>query len=166
MSKKFEGIIRKELEVKADEILNKFKEDIYGNAGASIWLKNIDDLQGIINIMKSFEIGAVKEKIDNILGGFSDRNREYSISGCIRNGVSGSVLADFLIPIERKIESNMKKFALKSSIDGIKNVNSITIPYDEVLDCYEEKDEYNQQMVYVILKNGMRIDFECVGIRI
>ena len=51
-------------------------------------------------------------------------------------------------------------------MDGIKNVNDITIPYDEVLDCYEEKDECNQQMAYVILKNGMRIDFECVGIKI
>ena len=77
-----------------------------------------------------------------------------------------STIADFLIPIDRKIDSNERKFFLRSGMDGVKNVNDITIPYDEVLDCYEEKDEYNQQMVYVILKNGMRIDFECVGIKI
>lgn len=108
----------------------------------------------------------MKEKVENILGGFSDRNREYSIGGSIRNGVGGSTIADFLIPIDRKIESNEKKFVLRSGMDGVKNVNDIIVPYDEVLDCYEEKDEYNQQMVYVILKNGMRIDFECVGIKI
>lgn len=40
------------------------------------------------------------------------------------------------------------------------------IPFDEVLDCYEEKDEYNQQMTHVIMKNGMKVYFECVGMRI
>ncbi len=108
----------------------------------------------------------MKEKVDSILGGFSDRNREYSISGSIRNGLGGSIIANFLIPIDRKTESNERKFFLRSGIDGVKNVNDITIPYDEVLYCYEEKDEYNQQMAYVILKNGIRIDFECVGLKI
>ena len=60
----------------------------------------------------------------------------------------------------------MRGSNLKSNIGDIKSVNNILVPYDEVLDCYEERDEYNQQMVYVLLKNGMRIDFECVGLRI
>ena len=95
--------------------------------------------------MKNCGIDSAKEKVDNILGGFSDRNREYSISGCIRNGIGGNAIASFLIPIDRKIGSNERKFFLRSGMDGIKNVNDITIPYDEVLDCYEERDEYNQQ---------------------
>lgn len=166
MSKKYEEMTIEELGKEADKILNKFKEDIYGNVSASIWLKNIDNLQQIAKVMKNCGIDSVKEKVDNILGGFSDRNREYSISGCLRNGIGGNAIASFLIPIDRKIGSNERKFFLRSGMDGIKNVNDITIPYDEVLDCYEERDEYNQQMVYVILKSGMRIDFECVGIRI
>lgn len=166
MSKKYEEMTKEELGKKADEILNKFKDDICANTSVSIWMKNIDNLQEIVNVLKNYGISEVKEKVDNILGGFVDRNREYSISGCIRNGVGDSAIASFLIPIDRKIESNERKFFLRSGMDGIKNVNDITISYDEVLDCYEEKDEYNQQMVYVILKNGIRIDFECVGIKI
>lgn len=164
MSKKYEEMTREELGKEADEILKRFRIDTAANT--SVWIGDIDNLQKIVNAMKNYGISEVKEKVDNVLGGFLDRNREYSISGYITNSVGGSTIADFLIPIDRKIESNERKFFLRSGMDGIKNVNDITIPYDEVLDCYEEKDEYNQQMVYVILKNGMRIDFECVGIKI
>lgn len=165
MSKKYEEMTREKLGKEADEILKRFRNFCMGDS--PIWMSDdVNDLQKIVNAMKNYGISEVKEKVDNALGGFSDRNREYSISGCIRNGVGGSTIADFLIPIDRKIETNERKFFLRSGMDGIKNVNDITIPYDEVLDCYEEKDEYNQQMVYVILKNGMRIDFECVGMRI
>ena len=166
MAKKYEKMTREKLGKEADEILNKFKDDICANTSVSIWMKNIVNLQEIVNVLKNYGISEVKEKVDNALGGFSDRNREYSISGCIRNGVGGSTIADFLIPIDRKIKTNDRKFFLRSGMDGIKNVNDITIPYDEVLDCFEERDEYNQQMVYVILKNGIRIDIECVRIRI
>lgn len=166
MGKKYEEMTNEELGEKANEILEKFREDIYGNSGTTIYLKNISDLQEVINAMKNYGINLTKEKVDKILSGFSDRNREYSISGCIRNYVSGSVFSSFLIPIDRKTETNAKKFSFRSGMSDIENVNSISIPYDEVLNCYEERDEYNQQMVYVILKNDMRIDFECVGIRI
>lgn len=164
MAKKYGEMTREELGKEADEILKRFRIDTCG--GMPIWADDIVNLQEIVNVLKNYGISEVKEKVDNVLGGFIDRNREYSIGGCIRNGMGDSTIADFLIPIDRKIDSNERKFFLRSGMDGVKNVNDITIPYDEVLDCYEEKDEYNQQMVYVILKNGMRIDFECVGIKI
>lgn len=108
----------------------------------------------------------MKEKVENILGGFLDRNNDYAVTGNVSNGVSGNNISDFLIPIDRQYESAEKSFFLEGNIDDIKSVNRISIPYDEVLDCYEERDEYNQQMVHVILKNGISIDFECVGMRI
>lgn len=108
----------------------------------------------------------MKEKVENILGGFLDRNKDYAISGNISNGISGNHISDFWMTIDRQFGSNESVLYLKSNIGDIKSVNHILISYDEVLDCYEERDEYNQQMVYVILKNGMRIDFECVGVRI
>ena len=40
------------------------------------------------------------------------------------------------------------------------------IPFNEVLDGYEERDEYYQQIVHVILKNGVTICFECVGMKL
>lgn len=38
--------------------------------------------------------------------------------------------------------------------------------YNEIMDCYEELVEPSFQAVSVLLKNGMKIDFECVGIRV
>lgn len=108
----------------------------------------------------------MKEKVENILGGFLERNKDYAISGYIKDGGSGCIIANFIIPIDREIKINEKKFILESNMNDIKCANSITIPYDEVLACYEERDEYNQQMAYVILKNGMVIDFECIGMKI
>lgn len=108
----------------------------------------------------------MREKVESILGGFLHRNKDYAISGNISNGISGNPISDFWMTIDRQFGSNESVLYLKSNIGDIKSVNHILIPYDEVLDCYEERDEYNQQMVYVILKNGMRIDFECVGLRI
>ena len=108
----------------------------------------------------------MREKIESILGGFLERNKNYAISGNISNGVSGNPISDFLFPIDRQYGSTERVFYLKGNVGSIKSVNRVSIPYDEVLDCYEERDEYNQQMVYVILKNGIRIDFECVGIKI
>lgn len=108
----------------------------------------------------------MKEKVDSILGGFLERNKDYAISGNISNGISGNPISDFWMTIDRQYGTNESVLYMKSNIGEIKSVNHISIPYNEVMDCYEERDEYNQQMVYVILKNGMRIDFECVGMRI
>lgn len=108
----------------------------------------------------------MKEKIERILGGFLERNKDYAISGNISNSISGNPVFDFWMTIDRQYGSNESVLYLKSNIGNIKSVHHIMIPYDEVLDCYEERDEYNQQMVHVILKNSMMIDFECVGMRI
>lgn len=108
----------------------------------------------------------MKEKVESILGVFLDRNKDYAVSGYIRNGVSGNSISSFLIPMDRKVGLGEKKLSIESNVNEIKHVNDISIPYDEVMDCYEERDEYNQQMVQMILKNGMMIYFECVGMRI
>ena len=108
----------------------------------------------------------MKAKVDSILGGFLERNKDYAISGNISNGISANPIWAAWMTIDRQYGTNESVLYLKSNIGEIKSVNHISIPYDEVMDCYEERDEYNQQMVYVILKNGMRIDFECVGMRI
>lgn len=108
----------------------------------------------------------MKEKVESVLGGFLERNKDYAIGGNISNGISGNTISSFWMTIDRKYGSSESALYLKSNIGDIKSVNHILIPYDEVLDCYEEMDEYNQQMVYVILKNGMKIDFECVGMKI
>lgn len=108
----------------------------------------------------------MKEKVENILGGFLDRNKDYAISGNISNGISGNPIFDFLFPIDRQYGSTECFFYLKGNVGDVKSINRVSIPYDEVLDCHEERDKHGSQMVYVILKNGIKIDFECVGMQI
>lgn len=71
MSKKYEEMTREELGKKADEILERFRIDTCG--GMPIWTEDIANLYEIVNALKNYGIGTVKEKVDNILGGFSDR---------------------------------------------------------------------------------------------
>ena len=88
----------------------------------------------------------MKEKLVNILGGFLERNKEYAISGNISNGINGNPISNFLMAIDREYGSNESVLYLKSNIGDIKNVNHI--------------------LVRVIFKNGIIIDFECVGMRL
>ena len=38
---------------------------------------------------------AMKEKVESILGGFLERNKDYAISGNISNGISGNPISNF-----------------------------------------------------------------------
>lgn len=37
----------------------------------------------------------MKEKVESILGGFLERNKDYAVSGNISNGISGNPISDF-----------------------------------------------------------------------
>ena len=112
----------------------------------------------------------MKEKIDRILGGFLERNKEYAISGYISNGLNGNPIFDFWMPIDRQYGPNENVLYVESNMGDTKSVNHISIPYDEALACYEEVDKDDNlkisETVVIILKNGMEIDFECCGMRI
>lgn len=107
----------------------------------------------------------IKERVETILGKFLERNKDYAVHAYIRNGVTGNTIADMVIPINRNVELKKENFLLYGNVSNIKYCNNISLSYDEILGCYEERDEYNQQMVYVFLKNGMKIEIECVGLR-
>ncbi len=156
MSKKYEEMTSEELGEKANEILKRFREDIYGNSGATIYLKNITDLQKVINIMKDCE----KEKVIMILDTFFDKNKDYAIEIYVRNINTRSIIGYIVVSNERKWISNEEK---QYEVSWNNEYGKYTIPYDEVLDCYEETDEYGSQTVHVILKCGVSIEFECVG---
>ena len=105
----------------------------------------------------------MKEKVENILSGFFERNKEYSVNIYIRNGVTDNHIALLLIPVERMIVVKETKYILEWD-DA--QFNNFSLPYEEILDCYEERDGYNSQTVHVIMKNGMKFEFECCGLRI
>lgn len=107
----------------------------------------------------------IKEKTENILGGFLERNENYAIEVYVRNGITNNIITRLLIPINRSVKSEEKKYLLKWKVDDIQS-NELSLPYDEIMDCYEERDEYNIQTVVIILKNGMKVELECCGDRV
>lgn len=115
---------------------------------------------------------AMKEKVENILGGFLDRNKDYAIELYINNAVSNSNMGKIFITSDRIYETNDKKLTLEWNKDENYDVryNVFSIPYDEVMSCYEEVDKNDNlkisETAVVILKNGMEFNFGCIGMRI
>lgn len=100
----------------------------------------------------------VKEKVIKTLGGFLDGNERYVIGVYISNPVTNHIIGKMNVATDRVFKADDKGILLEW------NDNSISILYDEVLACYDETDEYDQQMVFVVLKCGVSIDFECCKI--
>lgn len=164
MDKKYEEMTREQLGIKADEILKKAKLDIYGNADVPTRIRNIDNLQEIINIMKTFEIDATKEKIDNILGGFLDKNNQYTIEVYISNGVTNNRIGRLTISTDRVFKTDGNKFTLEWDVNGKERCNTFSFEYEEIMDCYVDHDiEYVAQTAVVLMKNGVKVDFICCG---
>lgn len=99
----------------------------------------------------------MKEKVVKTLGEFLDRNKEYVIGLYISDPVTNHIIGRMNVTTNRVFKANDKGITLEW------NENNLSIPYDEILACYDETDEYEQQMVFVILKCGVSIDFGCVG---
>ena len=45
---------------------------------------------------------AMKKRVDTILGGFLERNKNYAISGNISNGISGNPISNFFMTMDSK----------------------------------------------------------------
>ena len=110
----------------------------------------------------------MKEKLKNTLGEFLKHNKDYGVNVYIRNGITGNIMLNMVLAIDRNIKLEDMKYSVSASanVGDIKCCNNISLPYDEIMDCYEERDEYNSQTVHVIMKNGMKFEFECCGERL
>lgn len=108
----------------------------------------------------------MKEKVTKTLGGFLNRNRRYTVEIYIRNLSTDKVIGTMYITDEVTFKAEDKKVTLEW--EGKRDIvsNNLSFLYDDILACYEEVDEYNQQMVYVALKCGVSFDFECCGLRL
>ena len=109
---------------------------------------------------------AMKEKVDKILGGFLERNKEYAVELYIDNAITNSRLGQVIMTADWTFKADDEKLTLEWNIGTNINFNKFSIQYDEIIACYDEIDKYDQQMVYVVLKNGMTIDFGCIGMQI
>lgn len=114
----------------------------------------------------------MKEKAESILGGFLERNKEYAVELYINNAVANSNIGKIFIASDRIYSADDKKFTLKWNKDENYDVryNGFSIPYDEIMTCYEEVDKDNNLIIsetaVVIFKNGMEFSFNCIGMRI
>lgn len=114
----------------------------------------------------------MKEKAESILGEFLERNKEYAIELYINNAATNSNIGKIFIASDRIYNADNKKFTLKWDKDENYDVryNDFSIPYDEIMACYEEVDKDENlkisETVVVILKNGMEFSFGCFGMRI
>lgn len=105
----------------------------------------------------------VKEKVIKTLGEFLDRNKEYIVEAYISNTATSHIIGRMYVTTDRTFKTDDKGFTLEWDNKQDIAFNNFSVPYDEILACYDETDEYDQQMVFVILKCGVSIDFGCCG---
>lgn len=114
----------------------------------------------------------MNEKVIKTLSEFLDRNKDYAVELYINNAVTNSNMGKIFITSDLIYETDDKRFTLKWDKDENYDVryNEFFIIYDEVMACYEtvEKEEKLKisETVVVILKNGMELNFGCIGMRI
>ena len=106
----------------------------------------------------------VKEKVIRTLGEFLDKNKEYIVEAYISNTATSHIIGRMYVATDRIFKTDDKGFTLEWNNKQDIAFNNFSVPYDEILACYDETDEYDQQMIFVILKCGMSIDFECCGL--
>ena len=102
-----------------------------------------------------------KEDVENILGGFLERNKEYAVELYISNAVTSRRIGQVIITPDRIYEADDKKFTLKWNKDDNCDVryNNFSFPYDEIMKCYETVDKEDKlkitETTVVILKNAV-----------
>ena len=105
----------------------------------------------------------VKEKVIKILGDFLERNKEYIVEAYISNPVTNHIIGRMYVATDRTFKTDDKGFTLEWDNKKDITYNNLSIPYNEILACYDETDEYDQQMIFIILKCGISVDFGCCG---
>lgn len=120
-----------------------------------IRIEKENDIMGFID---------VKEKVTKTLGEFLDRNKEHIVEAYISNPVTNHIIGRMYVATDRIFKTDDKGFTFEwDNKQGIA-YNNLSILYDDILACYNEVDEYDQEMAFVILKCGLSIDFGCCGL--
>ena len=105
----------------------------------------------------------VKGRVIKILGEFLDRNKEYIVEAYINNTDTSHIIGRMYVATDRTFKTDDKGFTLEWDNKKDITYNNLSVLNDDILACYDETDEYDQQMIFVILKCGISIDFGCCG---
>ncbi len=110
---------------------------------------------------------AMKEQITDLLCGFLEKHKDYAIEVYVKNGITDKNIVRLFVPSNRKFEVKENQSILKWQFGEIDS-SGITFPYDEILDCYVGYLEPDMRALFqadiiVAMKNGMKYQFQCVG---
>ena len=117
-----------------------------------------------MRVVKSSKRDLIEVKIEMIIEKFLEKNKECTIEIYITNAINDNIMSMLYIPIERNIRTAKVMLTITWKTKNVE-CNHVSLIYDEIMDCYEELIEPSFQSVSVLLKNGMKFQFECVGIR-
>ena len=106
----------------------------------------------------------VKEKVIKTLNEFLERNKEYIVEAYISNPVTNHIIGRMYVANDRTFKTDDKGFTLEWDNKQDIAYNNLSVSYDDILACYDETDVYDHQLIFVILKCGIFIDFGCCGI--
>lgn len=136
----------------------------YASNGEYLIIKQLKDMYSREKENVVMGLIDMKEKI-NKLGEFLKRNEKYVVEAYISNPVTNHIIGRMAITTDRTFKANDKGFTLEWDNSNDIKFNNLSVLYDEIMACYDETDEYEKQMIFVILKCGISIDFECCGLR-
>ncbi len=103
------------------------------------------------------------ENARKILNDFMNRNQSYAIDIYLKHISSDAILGSFIVT--NQYTYNLSEES-ECSIEWNDKNCKVRILYDEIAACYEERDEYNSHTIHVIMRNGIKIDVECCGMRL
>lgn len=113
-----------------------------------------------------FTYASKKEKIANTMNDFMKRNGDFNIEVYVSDSCKNSFFGRFLLPMGRNYDSNCVSKSECYQITWDRGRSDLKLPYDDIIACYEETDEYGSQVVTLIMKCGVSLNFECVGLRV
>ena len=168
MSIKIEEMTETQLEEELNKIIKVFRIEVCPGETA-ISQDDIDRLEMIFKQMRDLErkraSKTIKEKVESTIGGFLERNNQYTIETYISNGVANNRIGQITIATDRIFKTDDNKFTLEWDVDGKEKCNMFSFQYDEIMDCYVDHDiEYVAQTAVVLMKNGVKVDFVCCGL--
>lgn len=117
--------------------------------------------------ISEYKVRDKKERIDRIIGDFLSRNKDYAVEVYIRSNATDIIIGQIFVTTDRVFKNSDDSCTLEWDMIncGVK-FNRFTIPYNDVVVCFDETDGYNSQATSVIIKSGVSLNFECVGLRV
>lgn len=110
----------------------------------------------------------MKETVNGVVGEFFNNHKDYAIEIYIFDGVTDNIIGSIFVTLDRSFATKEDECILEWDTDNIVS-NRFTFQYDDIMACFEEwyePDMKNRdQTVVIILKNGTKYCFECVGMR-